>query len=57
MQTHSIPCNDCNKHYISKTQRNLEKRIYGHKLSIKLNDNQITLFSYMFDLKHTFSFS
>ena len=28
---YSIPCKDCNKHYIVETLRNLEKRIYEHK--------------------------
>ena len=28
---YSIPCKDCNKHYIGITQKNLEKRMYEHK--------------------------
>ena len=32
---YSIPCKDCDKYYIGEIQRNLEKRIYEHKLSIK----------------------
>ena len=53
---YSIPCKGCNKHYISETQRNLEKRIYEHKWSIKTNDNWNGLFSHMLELKHTFNF-
>ena len=54
---YSISRKDCNKHYISKTQCNLEKKIYEHKQSIKTNDDQNTLFSHMLELKHTFNFS
>ena len=54
---YSIPCKDSNKHYISETQCNLEKRIYEHKWSIKANDNQNALFFHMLELKHTFDFS
>ena len=54
---YSIPCKDCDKHYIDETQRNLEKKIYEHKRSIKLNDDRNALFSHMLDLKHTFHFS
>ena len=54
---YSIPCKDCNKHYIYKTQYNLEKRIYEHKRSIKTNDHQNALFSHMLEFQHTFNFS
>ena len=54
---YSIPCKDCNKHYISETQCNLEKRIYEHKQSIKTHDDQSALFSHMLELKQTFNFS
>ena len=35
----------------------LEKGIYEHKRSIKLNDDRNALFSHMLDLKDTFNFS
>ena len=54
---YSILCKDCNKHDIGETQRNLEKTIYEHKRLIKTNADQITLFSYMLELKHTLGFS
>ena len=37
---YSIPFKDCDKHYIGKTQHNLEKRIQEHKQSIKTNVDQ-----------------
>ena len=47
--TQAYTCKDCNKHYISKTQCNLEKRIHKHNQSInqsiKTNDDQNALFS------------
>ena len=48
---------NCDKHYMGKTHHNLEKRIYKHKWSIKLNDYWNALFSHMLDLKHIFNFS
>ena len=54
---YTITCKDCNKLYISETQRNLEKRIYEHKRSIKTNDDRNALYSHMLELKHTFIFS
>ena len=53
----SIPCKDCNKHYIGETLRNIEKKIYKHKRSIKTNDDLNSLFSPMLEHKCTFSFS
>ena len=53
---YSIPYKDSDKHYIGETQRNLEKRIYEHKRSIKLNDNQNALLPYMLDHKIHFQF-
>ena len=38
-----------------KTLRNLDKSIYEHKRSIKLNDHRNTLFYHTIDFKHTFS--
>ena len=49
---YSIPCKDCNKHYIGETERNLEKRIYERKRSIKTNDDQNALFYHVLELKH-----
>ena len=54
---YSIPCKDCNKHYIGETQRNLEKIIYEHKRSIKTNDDRNAFFPHMLELKHNFNFS
>ena len=54
---YSIACKDCNKHYISENQRNLETRIYEHKRSIKTNDDRNALFSHMLELKNSFNFS
>ena len=54
---YSIPCKDCNKHYIGETQRNLKKRIHKPKRSIKTNDDRNDLFSHMLVLKHIFDFS
>ena len=42
---------------MGETQRNLEKRIYENKRSIKLNDDRNALFSHVLDLKHTYKFS
>ena len=53
---YSIPCKVCDKQYICETQQNIEKRIYGHKWLIKLNDDRNTLFTHILDLKHTFNF-
>ena len=53
---YSIPYKDWDKHYIGETQRNLAKRMYEHKWSIELNDDQNALFSHMLDLKYTFNF-
>ena len=50
----TISSNYINKHYIDITQRSLEKRIYEHKRSIKINDDWNVLFSHMFELKHAF---
>ena len=54
---YSIPCKDCSKYHIGETQRNLEKRIYEHKQSIKTNDDSNTFVSHMLELKQTFNFS
>ena len=54
---YSIPCKDCNKHYICETQRNLEKSIYEHKRSIKQNNDRNAFYSLMLDIKHTFNIS
>ena len=41
--------------YILK--RNLEKRFYEHKQSIKLNDGRNDRLTYILDLSHTFQIS
>ena len=55
--SHAVIYSICAKRYIRETQRNQEKRIYGHKQSSKLNYDQKSLYSHMLDHKHALNFS